>query len=262
MTRPTTDRPDVGPDAALGWRVEDACANAYPCWRELRLGGWLLRAAGGATRRLNSVNPLYPGAGDPTRVVSAARDVYRRLGQSVLFRVPDLVPGAATALDRLGFVPEGETLTLMADADAARPGARDGATLTPEPEAGWFKAWQALRPDLDAAGVAAVRRAVEALAVPAAFACRSADGQPVSVAYAALHDRVAVLELVVTATAHRGRGHGRCVVEALVAWATQAGADAVCLQVAADNAPARALYRSAGFDRELYRYHYRRAQPA
>ncbi|WP_246757367.1 hypothetical protein [Methylobacterium sp. OT2] len=35
------------------------------------------------------------------------------------------------------------------------------------------------------------------------------------------------------------------------------GARAACLQVVAANTPARALYRALGFERELYRYHYR-----
>ena len=49
---------------------------------------------------------------------------------------------------------------------------------------------------------------------------------------------------------------------ALAAWGRDRGATGVCLQVAADNAPAIPLYRSMGLASELYRYHYRRASPA
>jgi N-acetylglutamate synthase len=66
-----------------------------------------------------------------------------------------------------------------------------------------------------------------------------------------------VLESVATPEPLRGRGHARRAVGALLRWGWESGARAACLQVVATNTPARALYRSLGFERELYRYHYR-----
>jgi ribosomal protein S18 acetylase RimI-like enzyme len=43
-------------------------------------------------------------------------------------------------------------------------------------------------------------------------------------------------------------------------WARRAGVNRACLQVVADNAAGRALYRKLGFRTELYRYHYWREQ--
>ena len=54
-----------------------------------------------------------------------------------------------------------------------------------------------------------------------------------------------------------GEDEVRAVMAALQRWAAERGARWVYLQVAADNAPARALYRRAGFI-EHHRYHYRR----
>ena len=51
------------------------------------------------------------------------------------------------------------------------------------------------------------------------------------------------------------------IVSALTAWGREQGAVGACLEVEADNAPARALYDAIGLKRELYRYHYRR-EPA
>jgi len=58
---------------------------------------------------------------------------------------------------------------------------------------------------------------------------------------------------------HRGRGHGRAAIEHVLGAARADGRlDKLVLHVAADNAPACALYRSAGF-REvgIHRRHYR-----
>jgi len=58
---------------------------------------------------------------------------------------------------------------------------------------------------------------------------------------------------------HRGRGHGRAALEQTLEAARADGRlDKVVLYVAADNAPARALYTSAGFSEVgVHRRHYR-----
>lgn len=244
-------------DDGFLWRVEEACANAYPAWREVLLDGWMLRAAGGASRRINSLSPLGPAATDPSRIHAEAASVYGRLGMPLRFRVPSLVPAAAVALDRLGFAADGAALTLMREASPTD--LPDGVTVATDPRVGWFDAWAACRPDADEATVAALRQTVGGLAVPAGFLCRREAGEAVAVSYMAMHRGLAVLEAVVTHPDHRHRGYGRAIVTAAAAWAARAGAVALCLQVAADNAPARALYAGLGFRHELYRYDYRTA---
>ena len=244
---------DAG-DLPFPWHVEEACANAYPAWREVLLGGWMLRAAGGASRRINALSPLGLSAADPARIMADATAVYGRLGMPVRFRVPSLLPAAAATLDRHGFTADGTVLTLMRD--NLSWSAPEGVHILAEPHSRWFAAWTACRPDADAPTAAAFRHAVGGLAIPAAFLVRRVDGQAAAVAYLAAHRGIAVLEAVVTHPAHRRRGHGQAIVAAAAHWAARAGAQALCLQVTAENAPARALYGALGFGRELYRYDY------
>ena len=57
----------------------------------------------------------------------------------------------------------------------------------------------------------------------------------------------------------RGRGIGRALLEAALAWATRAGAHKMALEVWPDNAAAIGLYRTAGFVEEGRKVaHYRR----
>lgn len=67
--------------------------------------------------------------------------------------------------------------------------------------------------------------------------------------------RWAGLSAVRVADGHRRRGHARQLCSALLAWATERGAQNCYVQVLADNAPAIALYEQLGFataHRELY----------
>jgi ribosomal protein S18 acetylase RimI-like enzyme len=61
---------------------------------------------------------------------------------------------------------------------------------------------------------------------------------------------------IVSDPQRRRAGHGRRLVEGLMAWGRARGATRAYLQVVATNARAIALYESLGF-REAYRHHYR-----
>ena len=99
---------------------------------------------------------------------------------------------------------------------------------------------------------------VATLTLPRAFA-RSRDGETVvAIAYGVICNGLLVIESVATDPKRRQQGHGRRTVGALLDWARGRGITRSCLQVEADNAPARALYDSLGYTTELYRYHYRR----
>ena len=59
---------------------------------------------------------------------------------------------------------------------------------------------------------------------------------------------VLLLEDVIVAAAHRGRGHGRRLVEHVLAWARGEGLSRVTLLADRGNAPALRFYKSMGFE--------------
>jgi N-acetylglutamate synthase len=239
----------------LAWRVEEACLNAWPSHRQLLIHGYLLRASGGRSKRQNSVNPLR-GSGPSEPAVTAACALYRQLGQRPIFRVPALAPQMMQGLAGLDFAVVDETCTLFRDLDGL-DWAEDPAVAVGEAPG---RDWLALRDTLneaDASGRQAFRDTLAALMLPRAFATARAEGGIGAIAFGVLDRGLLVIESVATPAALRGRGHAKRAVGSLLRWARGQGGRAACLQVVAANAPARALYGSLGFGRELYRYHYR-----
>jgi GNAT superfamily N-acetyltransferase len=59
---------------------------------------------------------------------------------------------------------------------------------------------------------------------------------------------VLILEDVILAASHRGGGHGRRLVEHVLAWAAAAGMPRVTLLADNDNAPALGFYEKLGFE--------------
>ena len=248
----------------LEWRAEEACLNAWPSPKQILVDGWVIRISGGTTRRVNSVNPLRHvlsgiSVEDINAVSNLARPLYGRYGSRLLFRVPSFARELDSLLARLGYSTEGETCTLLADLESqAWTDVLDDPVvdLADVANSDWLTA-KALVTSASEEQNAAFRETTASIALPVAFASLKVDAHIVSVAYGAIHNHMLVLESVATDPRFFRRGYGRKTVAALMAWGQRHGASAACLQVAADNHPALGLYRGLGFDRELYRYHYR-----
>ncbi len=242
----------------FSWTVAETLMNARPCPAEVYLDGWILRASGGPVRRTNSVNSTPRRNENFDMIILGAETIYHRLGQASIFKVLSFDAAIDGTLAERGYRAEGLSHVLLADLDGEPPSS--GITVDRDrPSAAWLEAWRTInRVETGGLTEAAFLAAIGNLVLPAAFALRRVDGEPVSLAYGVTHRGLLTLEAVGTHPDHRGRGYARDVVSSLMQWARGSGLQQACLAVEAGNAPALKLYRSLGFDRELYRYHYRR----
>ncbi|HEU0214755.1 MAG TPA: GNAT family N-acetyltransferase [Jiangellaceae bacterium] len=242
--------------AAEGWRAPDT----------VRLGGWLLRAAGGFTRRANSCLPLAD-PGMPVRgAVAEVERWYAGRGMDPLFQVIIPLAEAVDAhLDSLGWSGRSEDVLVMTAplgpvADALRPGLAP-VTVTAEPDDAWLAAYHYRGQTLPAHA-----RHVLVDAETVGFASVDDGGRRVAIARGAVTNapdgrRWVGITAVEVEPAARRRGLGTHVVAGTAVWARTHRASDVYLQVSADNAPALAAYQRLGFI-EHHRYHYRYGRPA
>jgi ribosomal protein S18 acetylase RimI-like enzyme len=244
----------------LSASAEEACLNAWPALKEIFYDGWLIRLANGETRRTNSVNVIGSGTSALEEKIGHCERIYEAHGQPAYFRIrSNDDPLLEDVLEARGFRAEDETRTLYMDFDVTPPETSPRAIEIREgaPSQEWLKAHEAFcgrPPPKDDTR----RRLLDLVALPIAFAAaRDQQGNIVSVAYGALHDKLVSLQWVATDPAQRRRGFSRDTLNDLLMWAEKRGAEGACLQVVAVNRPAVKLYESMGFHRELYRYHYR-----
>ena len=232
--------------------VEQLAARAWPAAEAVEANGWLLRHTPALSRRRsNSALPLRaaPDAG-------MVEDFYTTRGRQALVQIaPDTDRAELDEqLALRGWTSDGPTDVLVADADTALARTQPGdVAVRSRADAAWVQTWAACegRPD-------AREHADEVLAriEPATGFAIAGHGEGVGLA---VYERGwAGLFCVATAPEARGRGVARTVVHALTSWATRHGAQRIYLQVDSDNAPAHALYASAGFTRS-HGYHYRAA---
>jgi N-acetylglutamate synthase len=249
-------------DHDLAWRLEELYTAAWPPLRQETIGDWLLKFAPGVSRRANSANPRQAQIRDVEGSIAECERRYRDSGMPALFRIPSIIePAAGVRLERLGYRPEGETVNLYASIDDAVARRDKAVTILPHPDAEWLAAMTAAQGHTgDKAQT--YHQVVSSIAIPAAFVSLRQDDALAALAYGALDGGVMCFESVVTLERYRGRGLAHRALSALIDWAAQRGAQAVCLQVEATNERGTRLYHSLGLRQELYRYDYRREPDA
>ena len=134
------------PARDLPWRVEETCWNAFPSLKQVLAGDFLLRFAGGVSRRANSVNPLRAEPGDIPAAIGAAEQLYRVQKQATIFRVPTMVdPALDSELARRGYMREGETCVLHGPIGRIAAAADPEVQLLAAPEPDWLAAMSFLQ---------------------------------------------------------------------------------------------------------------------
>lgn len=226
--------------------IDLATIHTWPAAVTEERHGWFCLAAGGVTGRVNAAWPLGWNGGDVDADIDDVESWYAARNLPPRFKLTDGAFAPAElpdALSRRGYEPVMPTLIMTAAMAAADrpPDVRVSATMPPE---------------FDAALAAASRNASEyderqSIALrapqPAAFAMIEREGRVAAIGMSAAAGELAGVFLMRTAPEARRQGFGRRIVTALMASCHRWGARTAFLQVEADNAPAIALYESAGF---------------
>jgi N-acetylglutamate synthase len=246
-------------DEALRTRIEAASLWAWPPERTAGVGGWLLRQGSTATRRQNSVQTLaFTGEVQLEPAIGRVEAWYAGFERLACFQIterskPD---GLDAILEARGYRLESPSFVMLCDLAPALP---DPASVTLDGRATAYVMEALADPHWPAAERAARARLFARIRRPSTFAVRDVSGLPVAGGLAVIDRELVGVFAMRTARMARRQGHGRAVLDRLLAWGRAMGAATAYLQVEVDNTPALALYRSAGF-RRCYSYHYRVAE--
>lgn len=186
--------------------------------------------------------------------IEAVEALYRRHGHPAIFR---LTHKAADGLDQR-LAARGYGVLTPSEIRIAPLGdvAPDSAvTVSDTLPAGWVADFGQAngRPDFDAATMAGI---IANIVPPAGFARVVEAGATAAVGMAVVLDGLVELQSIAVRPDSRGRGLGRRLLTALMAWGRANGAREAVLSVERSNERAVGLYDSLGFG-IAGRYHYR-----
>lgn len=235
--------------------IERATVAAVAPRAVAEIGGWIVAMDPGTIRRAASAAPLrHDLAADP-RVFDEIEAAFAGQGMRAAFRLCDdpRLDGVRAELVRRGYGFEQPTLVKTASAAVMRAVTQGApADILERPDAAWAGVFtsEGFDPIDGANRVAALTRSPDA-----AYGAVREDGRTLAVGVAAFGQGWASVHGMRTDKARRGEGLAGRVLAGLAEAATARGVGRVFLQVEEGNAPARALYRRAGFER-AWRYFY------
>lgn len=235
--------------------IESASLLAWPGIEVQWDGAWVRRAAGGYTKRANSLQCFDPADGT---------DAEQRLQQAVAWfqarTLPPVVrctpldnPALAGVLDAQGWdtIDQSHLYAMPIGEPAADAEGRISPLLDPQ----FLAAQQALR-GYDDATLGRMKALLAVMAVPAAGIVVYRDGTPVATGLMAVADGIVLTGNVITDPTRRRQGLAAAMMHTGLTWAKIQGAHTAALNVQIDNTAAKALYASLGY-RHQYDYAYR-----
>lgn len=237
--------------------IEELSLNAWPALQTVLYDGWVIRFANGYTKRANSVNPLYPSAMDLESKIRFCEGIYENKKLPVVFKItPGVYPDDLDAkLLTKGYRKDSPTSVQVMELEAANVQIASEVELQGELSTEWLDSFCRMSAVTEPNREILQQILLQIIPHHCFISLKSGD-RTIACGLGVLQSGYIGLFDIVTDKCFRGQGYGRQVVESILAWGKQNGAQKAYLQVMLNNPLALHLYSKIGFI-EKYQYWYR-----
>jgi ribosomal protein S18 acetylase RimI-like enzyme len=238
-------------------RFEEISNNAWPALQTMEYDGWILRFAGGVTKRSNSVNLLYPSTIDPGEKIDFCESLYRSRNILSCFKVTAIAdPGDIDdRLEHKGYFIHSAISFQTIDLLQNKPEEPEGIQIENETNAAWLDEFIRMN-SFDASRKSVYIGIMNQILTRKCLVSIREGQKTIGVGLGVLEGKfVGIFDLVVDPE-YRRLGLGNKLVNSIMDWGVKSSAETAYLQVFTNNHPALNLYRKMGFA-EQYEYWYR-----
>ncbi len=240
-------------DDSFQTKIEDAALNAWPAPRQMIFDGWILRFAGGDSKRVNSVNIRFDSTIPFPEKIRYCEAVFNQQGLPLIFRMPAFCQSEEleAALLQAGYQRFDITFVLGCELldDLALP---EGIILREMQMAEYIRL-RALITGTQLANWQIYQHILEVIVPEKVLLGLFVGDQPIACGMGVVDEDLLGFFGIYTAESKRCCGYGRAMMDGLTWWGIARGARFGYLQVESDNEPALAMYEKLGF-KACYRY--------
>jgi GNAT superfamily N-acetyltransferase len=231
--------------------IEEAALNAWSTPKQVFYDGWVLRFTGGQSKRVNSVNPLYPSTLPLNEKIRTCEAIYAHQGLPPLFRVPEINNDAdlVKVLDTCGYKPFEPTVVLgraLGNCIQSEPADELEVSIHEMFVEDWFR----LRSQFIAVSeddLQAHKLILSCIVPEKVLLGMFVGDQPVACGMGVVEGALLGFFSIYVSAEWRRRNFASMIMNALIKWGLLHGANYGYLQVEGHNKPALALYNHLGF---------------
>lgn len=236
--------------------IEELSMNAWVSLQTLVYDGWVIRFANGYTKRANSVNPIYGSTEDLDCKLHYCEALFSARHLKPVFKMTDFAypSNLDRALENRGYEAIDHSSVQRLSLSELRSPSKYRAKLAERLTDDWLNQFCAL--NNQDADKATMKQMLSLIIPKTCFLSLFDHEEVVACGLGVLEQGHLGIFDIVTGACYRNRGIGKQAMLNLLKWGKDHGAKHAYLQVMLNNAPARRLYETLGFQ-EMYRYWYR-----
>lgn len=228
-------------------RIDQAALNAWPTARQMLVDGWVLRFAGGKSKRVNSVNPYYPSSLPLERKIYSCEEIFASEDLPCLFRISAELaePGLENELQTKGYTCSDLTHVMGKELEEPIQTQTDVSIFYMALD-DWFDIRDRFI-TVDSANRLIHQGILKCIVPETVLLGAFQNEQPVACGMGVIEGDLLGFYSIYTASAARRKGYASLMMNALTNWGLERGATFGYLLVEDDNLPALSLYVKLGY---------------
>jgi ribosomal protein S18 acetylase RimI-like enzyme len=237
--------------------MEEISMNCWPALQTVLFDGWVLRFSGGATKRSNSINPLYSSSIPLEEKIESCEKVYSSRNLKTVFKMTEEANPQELdeILEAKGYEKNSPTSVQALSISYFNPEPCGMKSISQELKDDWADCFTDFA-GIEQAQKPAYREILQHIFLKRCFLTISLNEKPVCCGLGVIDGAYLGIFDIAVSPKYRGWGFGRLAMEGILEWGKMNCAETAFLQVFLGNTLALKLYRKMGF-KEAYKYWYR-----
>jgi N-acetylglutamate synthase len=238
-------------------QIEEVSMNCWPSLQTIHYDGWVLRFAEGLTRRSNSVYPVYDSKIDVFTKISYCENLYKRKDLPACFKITEIAQpyDLDEILDSKGYNHEFDISVQLMNINKFTIDEDSNAKISEYTNDEWIYNYVNMN-EMDAIQKPILKKIMDRILLPKCLLTYDLNGYPIGCGLGVIDDKFLGLFEIVIDKQYRNKGFGKSMIDNILMWGKNNGAEVAYLQVLTENNAAIKLYDKEGF-KEAYRYWYR-----
>jgi ribosomal protein S18 acetylase RimI-like enzyme len=244
----------------MDFLIEELSMNAWPSIQTILYDGWIIRMAGGYTKRANSINLLYKSAINLEEKIDYCEKLYSQNNLPAIYKLVEcdehkIIDDKLAALNY-----EKLDITSVQICDNFKtPGKNFSGIIIDDNFTGeWIDGLIECN-NIKSEYLETLKTMLKNTIGKKIIIAKKIHNEIIACGYGVIENGfVGIFDIVVKEN-RRGNGHGREIVQTILSEAGKAGIEKSYLQVVNNNTIAKNLYGTLGY-KEIYKYWYRKKE--